>query len=141
LIGFGAKTAYEQSEGLIYMTADFEEVDGFAGIGAANVVAVYEDAYLLSVPRWGEFTNTIPQLINGGFDFRDISGNTRIAASVIVNSEVSFETKYADLLFSSELVSNPDLTRAVMLVPVQDLREFTIEVLGKGYKLEHIYDY
>ena len=141
LIGFGAKTAYEQSEGLIYMTADFEEVDGFAGIGAAIVVAVDEDAYLLSVPRWGEFTHTIPQMVNGGFDFRDISGNTRIAASIIVNSEVSFETKYADLLFSSELVSNPDLTRVVMLVPVQNLREFTIEVRGKGYQFEHIYDY
>ena len=141
LIGFGAKTAYEQGDGVIYMTADFEEAAEFAGIGSAGVIAVYEDAYLLSVPRWGEFTKTISQLVAGGFDFRDISGNAKISASVVVNSETSFETDYADLLFRSKLVSNPDLTRLVMLVPVQNLREFTIEVRGKGYELEHIYDY
>jgi len=141
LIGFGARTAYEQSDGLIYLTASFEEADSFEGIGAAGVVAVYEDTYLLSVPRWGEFSNTIPQLVASGFDFRDISGNTRISASVIVNSDASFETDYAELLFSSKMVSDPDLTRLVMLVPVQNLREFFIEVRGKGYELEHIYDY
>jgi len=141
LIGFGAKTAYEQSDGLIYLTAGFEEADGFAGIGSAGVVAVYEDDYLLSVPRWGEFTKTIPQLVTGGFDFREISGNDRIAVSVIVNSETSFETNYAELLFESKLVSSPEFTRLVMVVPVQNLREFTIEVRGKGYQLEHIYDY
>ena len=141
LIGFGAKTAYAQSEGLIYLTADFEKSDDFSGIGSADVVAAYEDSYLLSVPRWGEFTKTIPQLVAAGFDFRDISGNDRISVSVISNSESSFKTNYADLLFSSKLVSNPDLTRLVMLVPVKNLHEFVVEVRGKGYKLEHIYDY
>ncbi len=141
LIGFRAKTAHEQRDGLIYLTAGFEEAADFYGIGAADVVAVYEDAYLLSVPRWGEFTETIPLLVTGGFDFRDISGNGRIAASVIVDSEARFRTRYADLLFSSSLVSNPGLTRMVLLVPVQNLREFVIEVRGKGHRLEHIYDY
>jgi FAD/FMN-containing dehydrogenase len=141
LIGFGDRTADKQSDGLRYLTAVFEEAEGFAGIGSAEVVAVYEDAYLLSVPRWGEFTDTIPQLVAGGFDFRDISGNDRISVSVIVDTEARFDTNYANLLFSSMLVSNPDLTRLVMLVPVQNLREFVIEVRGKGHRLEHIYDY
>jgi len=44
-------------------------------------------------------------------------------------------------MFSSVLVSEPDLTRLVMLVPVPDLRQFVIEVRGKGHRLEHIYDY
>jgi FAD/FMN-containing dehydrogenase len=141
LIGFGARTAYAQSDGLIYLTADFDESDDFSGIGSADVIAVHEDSYLLSVPRWGEFTKTIPQLVAAGFDFRDISGNDRISVSVISNSETSFKTNYADLLFSSKLVSNPELTRLVMLVPVHNLHEFVVEVRGKGYKLEHIYDY
>ena len=80
-------------------------------------------------------------LVAGGFDFRDISGNSRISASIIVDSDTDFETDYADLLFGSALVSDPDLTRLVMLVAVEDLREFVIEVRGKGHRLEHIYDY
>jgi hypothetical protein len=100
-----------------------------------------EEAYLLSVPRWGEFTKTIPLLVAAGFDFRDISGNSRITASIVLDSAANFETNYAELLFSSELVSDPDLTRLVMLVPVSELREFVIEVRGKGHSLEHIYDY
>jgi FAD/FMN-containing dehydrogenase len=141
LVAYAARTAYEPGDGLIYLTAEYEESEGFAGIGLGEVVAVSEDAYLLAVPRWGEFTKTIPVLVAGGFDFRDISGNDRIAVSVIVDSETGFDTNYADLLFSSNVVSEPALSRLVMLVPVPNLREFVIEVRGKGYQLEHIYDY
>ena len=77
----------------------------------------------------------------GGFDFRDISGNDKIVVSIVVPESTELETDYAALLFDSRIVSNPDATRLVMLVPVSDLREFIIEVRGKGHRLEHIYDY
>lgn len=141
LIAYGAKTAYEQSDGLIYMTVKQPLELGLSLPGSAKVVEQIGDLTLLSVPRWGEFTKTIPLLAESNLEFEDISGNKIIIVSILSNNSTTADLKYSDLLFRSKLVSNNTLTRSYMLVNIPDLSKAIIEANERNFKIEHIFDY
>ena len=141
LIKLGAQTAFEQSNGLIYMTASMPEFKPESLENSAKVLKKHQDSYLLSVPRWGEFTQTIPMLAKHGYDFENISGNKVIALTLIVNTKESFYSKYATMLFSSTLVSDANKKRVAVVTKVEDLKEFILDSAERGHTIEHIYDY
>jgi len=140
-IGFGAKTAYEESEGLIYLTAEHK---AFTENTLPEQIVLIErdgDRFLFSVPRWGGFTKVIPQLVDQGFDFIDIAGNQRIAVSMLSRSASGVNYDYAPMLFSSPLVTNGDIQREVYWVGVKNLDTLLVEAKVNGQSIEHIYDY
>ena len=141
LIKFGAQSTYEQGDGLIYMTAQQANSNNPYLTESTKVIAKHDDKYLLSVPRWGEFSKSIPKLAEYGYDFENISGNQLITATLVLNSSQKFKSNYAKKLFSSKLVSNPNKKRVAVLTEVQDLKEFLLEMIEQGQVVEHIYDY
>lgn len=140
LIGFSVQTAYEQSEGLIYLTV--EKTDGIDAElpKSTKIVAQSDKAYLLSIPRWDEFTKTIPLLVKQGFNFLDISGNDLISMSLL-SDQYADKLSYSDHLFGSELVSNKGLIRSFQLVKTPELSKAITEASQQGFTIEHLYDY
>ncbi len=141
LIKLGAQTAFEQGDGLIYMTAKHADTQNTYLTESAEIIAKDENEYLLSVPRWGEFSKTIPLLAEYGYDFDNISGNQLITATIVQNTKQKFKSNYAKKLFSSKLVSNNSKKRIAVVTQVQDLKEFLLEMAQRGQAVEHIYDY
>ena len=141
LIGFGAQTAYEQSEGLIYMVAKVPTEANYEFPVPAQVVGEEGDELLLSVPRWGEFSKTIPILAKHDIQFVEISGNQNIIFSLLSNTDSANILVLSSKLISSELVSNPNRYRSYSLVKVKDLSAAIKEAVGHGFDVEHIFDY
>lgn len=141
LIGFGAKTAYEPSEGLIYLTAIVPQPVQADLPDSTRVLFAGEGAQILSVPRWGGFTEVIPQLASRGVRFRDISGNKSIVVQLRIPAKGDGKLQSVKTLFSSPLVSDGDTTRLYVQARVDKLHELLNEVDRKSMRLEHIYDY
>jgi FAD/FMN-containing dehydrogenase len=140
LIGYAAKSSYEQSDGFIYMTAK-RSVESTGDIHLpAKKLEQKGESYLLAVPRWGLFTKTLSELVQQGFEFQDISGNTRIVLSYIGSGKLD-TLRDAKLLFASPLVSNKQQERVYIYSAVNNLKNAMQEMQMKGFSLEHIYDY
>lgn len=141
LIKLSAQTAYEQGDGLIYMTASVPDTTSITATAATEIISTDNEDVLLSVKRWGEFTKTIPVLAEHGYDFEDISGNHVITLTLIQNDQQAFTSSYAKKLFSSKLVSDSSKKRIAVVTKVHDLKEFILELMENKQPIEHIYDY
>jgi FAD/FMN-containing dehydrogenase len=141
LIELGAKTAYKQSDGLIYLTVSNRNPDLKNIPEQVEILEKHNKRYLISVPRWGGFTEVIPKLANQNFDFDDISGNNEIVVTYNIEKAKPFSSNYSSTLFESSFVSNPKIKRLAVLTKVKDLKNLILESQAKGYKIEHIFDY
>jgi len=90
LIGFGAQTAYEQSDGLVTMQVKMDarlissidpRIKLLKDFGNNNLV--------VTLPRWGGFTAIIPKLAEAKIKFVNISGNDDILVTVITNKKTN----------------------------------------------------
>jgi FAD/FMN-containing dehydrogenase len=141
LIEFGAKTAYEQTDNLIYMTSRIPEdlVDTLPQ--SVNIIAEDNGFTLISIPKWGEFSRVVPLLAESGVEFIDISGNSRITLSIIAPQDAPVNFTYANTLFNSNVVSNTEQKRILVVTQVENLRETILQINNLDYKIEHIFDY
>lgn len=141
LIAFASETTYEPSDGLIYLTANIPQ-DVLKNLPEeATVIIRSNDLYIISVPRWGKFTEIIPELSSLGLEYVDISGHKRIVVSTISNKAEANPYTNAIKLFDSTFVAGSNMNRNVVEVNINELDEFFIELNNKGHKLEHIYDF
>ena len=141
LVGFGAKTAYEASDGLVYLTASVPE--GVQRTLPQSVKKTFkgDGAQILAVPRWGGFTKVIPELVRMGVQFKDISGNSRIVVQLRGPASQAIELVEGETLFSAPLVSNNSAQRIYLNVRVDKLHRLLREAETMNLNLEHIYDY
>jgi len=142
LIGFGAETAYEESDGLVTMhiIADW---DGLSAVDPAiNVLRDFGDGDLIvTVPRWGGFTAVMPKLAAAGVQFIEISGNDEIVMTTIEGEDVKAGPAKARFLFNSMVISPVEMKRSVYVVRVEDLSESLNSLVRNGGKLEHVFDF
>ena len=73
LIGFGAQTAYDPSDGLVTMHINADP-NGLKNIDERiNLIHNFgENNLIVTLPRWGEFTEIIPKLADAGTEFIEI---------------------------------------------------------------------
>lgn len=139
-MGFAAASAYEPEEGLIYATlraplAVLQQVDD-----RLAVVASDGDRHIVSIPRWGPFTEVVVKLAEAGVVFEDISGNHDIVVSLVGPAGEPPGEECGAGQFSSALVSVPGRLRWVQLVPVADLSPMLAEC-GRARRVEHVFDF
>ena len=129
LIKMAAESTYGETDKQIYLTVSepalIEPAEDAASPGirsaltapkTAQIIASDGSRHVMAVPRWGGFTEAVPAIADAGYEFRDISGNQRIAVSLIVSKGVTTENLPALRLFSSKMVSDDSLERIVLLV-------------------------
>lgn len=139
LIGLAAESAYGESEKVIYATAVLPAAAPLpAGV---RVLANADGASLLAIPRWGGFTVAVPQLARLGAEFRDISGNQRMAISVIAPKGAPAASGDTEELFRSRVLSDAASERQVVMVDVALLDDALDAIAARGQVLEHLYDY
>jgi hypothetical protein len=97
-------------------------------------------AFAISGPRYQPFTMKAVELASRGIDFNDIAGNSQILLSVLVPNARQQNTTDETVLFSTPILTDPRLNRAVIVCHVRSLSN-VLRGLGADEKLEHIYDY
>jgi FAD/FMN-containing dehydrogenase len=142
LIGFAAGSAYEAPQEFVYAAIEAPAGSGFAIDPRVKVVRSFADGtHIVSIPRWGAFTEIVPKLAERDVRFLEIAGNDDIALSVIKPSNTPELTGLGQRMFSSKLVSDPTRVRTILFVPVRQLSHALRTLSSKGAQLEHIYDY
>jgi FAD/FMN-containing dehydrogenase len=142
LIGFGATTAYEPSDGLVTMRVKADPRN-LAGIDQR--IQVLRDfggrELVVTLPRWGAFTEIVPKMALAGVEFVEISGNDDIMVSATAALDASPEGLPMKLLFPSTVMSPDNRKRLVFVAKVANLALALREIPKAQMKLEHIYDF
>ncbi|WP_373096222.1 FAD-dependent oxidoreductase [Zhongshania sp.] len=147
-IKYAAQSTYGETDKRIYLTAqrvtrnsirlarEPEGVEMLAGGG---------DDFLMSVPRWGGFTETMPRFAPDEWLISDISGNHQIVVSLLGAAGADVSALAGSELFRSVLVSDDERERIFVLLAVADLTKFLADIAasktGQLLELEHIFDY
>ena len=139
LIEWGAKTGYEAPVTEIYLLTSSPDTLQ----ATPDLRLVHEDGEkkIISITRWGAFTNTILQIADkNDLEILEIGGNDEIVVSVLSGN--SGEIVLSDeLLYESRVVTRADRRRQVYLLKVGRLLSFVREAKQKGMEVEHIFDY
>ncbi len=142
LIGFGSQTAFEASDGLVtmYIVADAASL---ADIDPRiTLLRDFGDGDLVvTLPRWGGFTEIVPKLAAAGAQFVEISGNDEIVITAVRPQDSSLEPDNARTLFDSMVISPDYMMRSVYLVRVTDLSDALNSLERNNIELEHIFDF
>lgn len=139
LIQWAANSSYETPVSNIYLI-----VSNDASIKENNnlkIIKKEDDKMIISITRWGAFTEELKKLCNSNITIYEISGNDEIAVSLIMDKSQTLTNRKTELLYESRIVSNNQLKRSLYLLPVNELLSIIRESKNKNYTLEHIYDY
>lgn len=137
LIEWAAKSAYEEPVTGIYLLVSATDSTQTAGL---NVVHQQEGKYLISIQRWGAFTNEIRRIAGRDLNLIEIAGNDEIVVSVLTKKNAT-PSSDAELLYTSEVVTQPGTERHVYLMPVSTLLKFVSDSKRNGFEVEHVFDY
>jgi hypothetical protein len=150
LIGWGAQASYEEPVTEIYLlTSALRPLrqaqaqalnDSINAIPNLKVIHEEGDKKIISITRWGAFTNTILEIADNHLEIVEIGGNDEIVVSVLTDKKG--ERIFTDeLLYESRVVTQPDRSRQVYLLKVERLLPFVTEAKQRGVELEHVFDY
>ena len=142
LIGFGAQTAYEESDGLVTLQVNADANLISAIDSRIKILKDFGESNLvITLPRWGGFTEIIPKLTKANVQFTQISGNDDILVTVIADNKNNEKIDNGKFLFSSLVISPKDKIRLAYTVKVKKLTAFINALKPLGITLEHVYDY
>jgi hypothetical protein len=100
-----------------------------------------ENAAIIEVPRYQEFTPAAQMLIKAGVHFHQIAGNQLIVVSAIAPSQWTNSVPDLQVLLLQPLLTNPGKTRVILLCPVPALQTALPRLEADGLMIEHLYDY
>ena len=96
-------------------------------------------SYIVSTPRYQEFTYVAVRLAKDDVHFVQIAGNDEITVSAIMRSW-TYETPEERVLFFENILTRPDVKRVVLECRVRDLHLVLNDLASRG-TIEHVYDY
>lgn len=136
LIEWAAKASYEEPVTDIYLLAmaDSTHTSGL------NVVHAQGDKKLISIKRWGEFTKEILRIAGRDINILEIAGNDEIVVSLLTKKNTALSPG-AELLYTSQVVTDAGMERHVYLMPVSRLLDFVRGGKARGFEVEHVFDY
>lgn len=130
-----------------------EPTHTYAWIGNANEVLFQQlprvkkvqqvgpQAFIVDIPRYQEFTNVASALAERSVHFVEIASNSRIIVSVLAPESWHYDHADAQQLFSSPILTHPELKRLVIGCDATSLHTVLNGLAAGGVRVEHVYDY
>ena len=142
LIAYGAQATTEASDGLVTMHV-VADVDTLPAIDSRiRVLRDFGDGDLIvTLPRWGGFTDIMPKLAAAGVEFVEISGNDEILITTIEDQDLELTPDKARFLFNSMVISPSGKKRSVYVVRIEDVKEALNSLERNRIELEHVFDF
>jgi hypothetical protein len=155
-VDYGLEAIYaEILEKASHLTYGLESADTYAWIENAPQ-AVFQEfprvkkfkdlaphSYLVTIPRYQEFTDLGMKLAQRDIHFVQIAGNDEIMLTLVAPQSwrLDFPAGEANLLFTEKFLTQPGLLRFALECPVRSLHSVLNHIASRGIKIEHIYDY
>lgn len=98
-------------------------------------------AFLVTIPRYQEFTAVSSTLAARDIHFVEIAGNSQITLSVIAPQFWRYPSPDAQQLFASPITTRPGTSRIVLGCDVVSLHTVLKTLPADGVVVEHMYDY
>jgi hypothetical protein len=100
-------------------------------------------SYVVSIPRYQEFTDLAVAMAKRDVHFAQIAGNDEIMLTVVAPKNWTFDlpASEATLLFTENILTQPNLKRLAFECPARSLHSVLNHLAAAGPKIEHIYDY
>jgi hypothetical protein len=108
-----------------------------------NVKQLSPQSFVVSIPRYQEFTDVAVQLAKRGVHFAQVAGNDEIMLTIVAPKNWGYDLSTSDgsLLFTESFLTQPDVKRIALECPVRSLHSVLNSLSTRGIKIEHIYDY
>jgi hypothetical protein len=139
LIEWGAKASYEEPVTNIYLVVS--SGDSIQTTTEYKVIHQRGSESLISIPRWGAFTENVLEIAKANINVKEIGGNDQIVVSVLTENDAKNVFKSAEMLYESRLVTDPTRERQLYLLPVAGLLNFVRDAKSRGIEVEHVFDY
>ena len=141
LIGYASGTAYDAEAMRIYARIANATPEVFADARVKQVKRLGAGEYIVTMPRYEEFTKAALAMNVLGVQFVDVAGNDEILITVLARRGMSTEVPHARLIASTAILTDPTMQRLAYSVPVSSLREIAAHLGRERALIEHLYDY
>jgi hypothetical protein len=97
--------------------------------------------YIVTLPRYEDFTATALALTAKGARFTDIAGNDVLLMTALARRGIATSFPAAELVSVRPILSDPTMQRLALRVRVGSLGEAVEQLARAGASVEHLYDY
>ncbi len=94
---------------------------------------------VVSIPRYDKFSKIMPELLEGGVEVFDISGNDDLLVTAVGTGQLT--EMPGEILFETPIYSDSNKKRFAIAVKVMDLQETFQKLKSQGFTIEHLFDY
>ena len=130
---------YEPDETLAWVDGDQSSLQQIPRVKVLKQLGAHE--FIVSIPRYQEFTTVASNMAQSGVHFVEIAGNSSITFSVVTPGTWSAQELPVQKLFSMPIATRPEVQRIFFRCDVQSLDQVLNAVAPTGTTIEHIYDY
>lgn len=109
--------------------------------GVRTVQDLGGNRWIITVPHYQGFTDTVPLLAHDGVQFEEIAGNDEIMLTLIAPAGWRYDLGAGKPLFTMTLLTGSAAQRVAVQVPVRALGDVLREMQAKGLRVEHLFDY
>jgi hypothetical protein len=141
VIGKASGAAYGAEDLRIYARIDNASPSVFSDARVKQVKQLGKGDYVVTLPRYEEFTRTALALTEAGVRFVDIAGNDEMLVTVLARRGISTNVPDAQLIAAAPVLTEPTMQRLGFSVQVRSLREVAAHLGRAGATIEHLYDY
>ena len=141
IIGQASGAAYAAEDLRIHARIENATPAVFKDTRVRQVKALGAGSYLITLPRYEEFTKAALALSAQGVRFVDIAGNGEIVATVVTRRAASHAVPQATLIATVPILTDPTMERLAFSIPVSALREVSEHLARERTAIEHLYDY
>ena len=97
--------------------------------------------YVVTLPRYEDFTATALALTGKGARFTDIAGNDVLLVTALARRGVPTDFPGAELVTARPILTDPTMQRLALRVRVGSLGDLVDQLARTGASIEHLYDY
>jgi len=97
--------------------------------------------YIVTLPRYEDFTATVLALNAKGTRFTDIAGNDVLLITALARRGIPTSFPAAELVSATPILSDPTMQRLALRVRVGSLGDAVEQLSRAGASIEHLYDY
>jgi len=137
----GSHAVYGVADTEVFASATNISDAAFATPGVRKVQPLGDGAWIITVPHYQGFTDTVPLLAQQGVHFEEIAGNDEIMLTLIAPTAWRYDLSAGRPLFTMELLSGTGFERVAVQAPIKSLDQMLREIATKGLRLEHLFDY
>jgi hypothetical protein len=141
VIRLASHAVYGVADTEVYLSAHNVSPAALAVPGVRSVTQLGPGRWILTVPHYQGFTDTLPTLAKAGVDLEEIAGNDEIMATIVAPREWRYDLTSGKPLFEMPTLSGQPTKRIAVQVPAARLADWLRQLSAKPVRLEHLFDY